>query len=108
MKLNMLLYKFLFIPSDKLEGTDENYDSKLKGYFYIYSYIYNSDDSIKTTKFNFTDKLPVTIRHEIDKGSTVWGETNYIRGKIRFIISNREFLSAWQIKEIKRRCDIFE
>lgn len=108
---DVILYKFILVPMDKISGVDEsNYDEHLNGYFYLWSYKYNTitkctDDRLYSHS-DVIDSLPVEIRKQA-RELTIWGKTDYFHNKgIRFVIINDEYLGKDQVDVIKKYCKV--
>lgn len=106
---DVTLCKFILVPMDKISGVDEsNYDERLNGYFYLWSYKYNTitkftDDRLYSHS-GVIDSLPTEIRKQA-RELTIWGKTDYFHNRgIRFIIVNDEYLNIDQIYLIKQYC----
>lgn len=106
---DITLYKFILVPMDKISGVDEsNYDERLNGYFYLWSYKYNTitkftDDRLYSHS-DVIDSLPIEIRKQA-RELTIWGKTDYFCNReIRFVIINDEYLDKDQVYLIKKYC----
>lgn len=106
---DITLYKFILVPMDRISDVDEsNYDERLNGYFYLWSYKYNTITKYTEDRMyshsDVIDSLPIEIRKQA-RELTIWGKTDYFQNnRTRFVIVNEEYLSNDQINLIKSYC----
>lgn len=101
---DVILHKFVFIPSEFIEGVDEDkYDEILKGYFYLWSYTYNkvthqTDDRMYSHS-DVIDALP----YQLKRKDRIWGKSDWFKNDKRIFINDRDSLTKDQIQYIENK-----
>lgn len=103
---DVILSKFIVIPSDKLEEFDDfQYDPVLEGYIVLWHYLYNritrQSESGMYPHSDVIDSLPFALRKKFHQCG-YWGRTDWYTTDKKFFVSTK--LPPDKLNHLKHLC----